>query len=98
MNSGFDATLDLLDEQTQFMSSPGEMEEVSAFSRVLMYLDRSPELIGELFRRLREKPSIPVMLILMRYLNINPVPAESSGKVDEMVEAWLRWGRDNGYQ
>lgn len=26
-----------------------------------------------------------------------PVPAESRGDFDDMVSAWLKWGRDNGY-
>lgn len=27
----------------------------------------------------------------------SPVPVESSGKMEEMAAAWLRWGRENGY-
>jgi hypothetical protein len=28
----------------------------------------------------------------------NPVPVSDVGVVVKMVEAWLRWGRENGYQ
>jgi len=27
----------------------------------------------------------------------DPVPENARGKFPEMVEAWLRWGRDRGY-
>ena len=27
----------------------------------------------------------------------NPIPESSAGKVEEMAEAWLRWGREQGY-
>jgi hypothetical protein len=28
----------------------------------------------------------------------DPVPPADAGKVDAMREAWLRWGRENGYR
>lgn len=28
----------------------------------------------------------------------DPVPAEDAGKIAKMKEAWLRWGRENGYK
>ena len=27
----------------------------------------------------------------------NPIPAQAAGNIKEMTEAWLRWGRDKGY-
>jgi hypothetical protein len=28
----------------------------------------------------------------------NPVPASSAGNVPEMIDCWLKWGKENGYQ
>ena len=28
----------------------------------------------------------------------NPVPKSVGGNIPKMVEAWLRWAKDNGYQ
>jgi hypothetical protein len=28
----------------------------------------------------------------------DPVPEEDAGRIPQMAEAWLRWGRENGYQ
>ena len=28
----------------------------------------------------------------------NPIPPSSSGNISQMVEAWLRWAKDNGYR
>ena len=28
----------------------------------------------------------------------DPVPASDRGVIDRMAEAWLRWGKENGYQ
>src|SRR5262249_60614047 len=35
---------------------------------------------------------------LMKMTGANPVPAADCGRIPRMVEAWLRWGRENGYQ
>jgi hypothetical protein len=35
---------------------------------------------------------------LRRITGANPVPPESAGNIPQMVEAWLRWAKDNGYQ
>lgn len=29
---------------------------------------------------------------------VNPVPEGDRGVIDKMAEAWLRWGKENGYQ
>jgi hypothetical protein len=29
---------------------------------------------------------------------VNPVPAEDAGRVPQMIDAWLRWGRESGYR
>jgi hypothetical protein len=29
---------------------------------------------------------------------VNPVPQESRGKINEMAQHWLRWGKEQGYR
>lgn len=50
---------------------------------ILQDLDRSG---GDWFQALRE------------ITKTNPVPAESRGKVREIQAAWLKWGREHGYE
>lgn len=50
---------------------------------ILQDLDRSG---GDWFQALRE------------ITKTNPVSKESRGKIREIREAWLRWGRDQGYE
>ncbi len=35
---------------------------------------------------------------LQRITGARPVPEDDAGNVPRMVEAWLRWARENGYQ
>jgi hypothetical protein len=35
---------------------------------------------------------------LVAITGVNPVTREDAGDIPRMIEAWLRWGRENGYQ
>jgi hypothetical protein len=35
---------------------------------------------------------------LRQITGANPIPPSSAGNIPQMVEVWLRWARDNGYQ
>jgi hypothetical protein len=35
---------------------------------------------------------------LIALTGANPVATQDAGKVDKMIESWLQWGRENGYQ
>ena len=64
------------------------------------------------YRRIVElgEPAVPLILqelhraggdwfpALRAITKANPVPAESRGKMSEIREAWLRWGREHGYK
>lgn len=55
----------------------------AALPLIFQDLDRSG---GDWFQALRE------------ITKTNPVPPESRGRMSEIREAWLRWGREHGYQ
>jgi hypothetical protein len=35
---------------------------------------------------------------LQAITGVSPVPVEDRGRIRKMTEAWLQWGRENGYQ
>ena len=35
---------------------------------------------------------------LVALSGVNPVAASDAGKVAKMIQVWLQWGRENGYQ
>src|SRR5438067_1756709 len=46
---------------------------------------------------LKERPRHWVWA-LPRITGVDPVPAADRGNIGKMTEAWLRWGREHGYQ
>ena len=55
------------------------------------------EVVPLLFRELEREPD-HWFRALHVLTGADPVPPESRGKIREMAAAWLRWGRDQGYQ
>lgn len=50
-----------------------------------------------LLRRLAKKPN-HWFVALNTITGARPVPPESRGRIKEMAQAWLDWGRQNGYE
>src|SRR5437879_3385394 len=50
-----------------------------------------------MLRDLEERPGLWVWA-LPEITGADPVPAGEGGKIAKMSEAWLRWGRENGYR
>jgi hypothetical protein len=50
-----------------------------------------------MLRELAERPRLWVWA-LPEITGANPVAAGDAGRIAKMTEAWLRWGRENGYQ
>ena len=71
-----------------------EMVNHPAYQRII---EIGEPAVGWLLERLAEKPGhwFPA---LNRITGANPVPEESQGKLKEMTEAWLSWGKLNGYE
>ena len=71
-----------------------QMTQHSAYQRIIA--------IGEpavpwLLQRLAEKPS-HWFVALNAITGAKPVPPESRGRIKEMTQAWLAWGRQQGYE
>jgi hypothetical protein len=56
-----------------------------------------PEVVPVLLRDL-EKNHTHWFAALREITGANPVPEVAAGNIPQMVEAWLRWARENGYR
>jgi hypothetical protein len=74
-------------------SSSARLAEHPAYQEII---GLGPEVIPLLLRELERQPD-HWFRALHALTGANPVPPESRGKVREMAEAWLRWGREQGY-
>ena len=55
-----------------------------------------PEAIPLILRELKKKPD-DWFWALNAITEVNPIPEELEGKIDEMTNSWLQWGRDKGF-
>lgn len=56
-----------------------------------------PAVVPALLRELEYEPD-HWFWALKAITGVDPVPPESRGKVQAMAQAWVRWGREQGYQ
>jgi hypothetical protein len=75
-------------------SSSARLAEHPAYQQIIAM---GAVVIPLLFRELEREPD-HWFRALHALTGANPVPAENRGKVREMAAAWLRWGREQGYQ
>ena len=71
-----------------------EMVKHPAYQRII---EMGEPATGWLLERLAEKPG-HWFTALNKITKANPVPEESQGKLREMTDAWLSWGKLTGYQ
>lgn len=55
------------------------------------------DVIPYLLRELEENES-HWFIALREITGINPIPSSAAGNVPKMIEAWLQWARENGYE
>jgi hypothetical protein len=60
-------------------------------------INLGPEVIPLLFKDLEENHT-HWFCALREITGANPVPEAAAGNIPQMVEAWLQWGREHGYQ
>jgi hypothetical protein len=59
-------------------------------------ISMGPEIVPLLLRDM-EQHHTHWFHALRQITGVNPVPNEASGNIPEMVDYWLKWGRENGY-
>jgi hypothetical protein len=75
-------------------SSSARLAEHPAYQQIIAM---GPEVVPLLLRELERQPDHWFRALHVR-TGADPVPVESRGKVVEMAAAWIRWGREQGYQ
>ncbi len=71
-----------------------EMATHAAYQQII---GMGPSAVPLLLRELERAPD-HWFWALRAITGVNPVPPESRGRVGAMAEAWLRWGREQGYR
>jgi len=76
-----------------YSSSSTELRSHPAFQEIISL---GTAVVPLMLRDLAERPRLWVWA-LPRITGANPVPTSDRGNIARMSEAWLRWGRENGY-
>ena len=71
-----------------------QMTQHPAYQRIIALGEPA---VPWLLQRLATKPN-HWFVALNSITGVRPVPPESRGRIQEMVQAWLDWGRQNGYE
>jgi hypothetical protein len=79
-------------DDTALLSSASDIAAHPAYKRIIELGELALPLILEDMARAPHH----WFLALQSITNVDPVPAWSRGKVDEMTRAWLDWGRVHG--
>jgi hypothetical protein len=80
-------------EQARYMSNTAQMAMLGSYQRIIgMGWDAVPLILEELQREPRQW-----FWALEAITEENPVPEEAAGKVRQMAEAWIEWGKKQGY-
>jgi hypothetical protein len=82
------------DVETGYLSSFTEIVEHPAFQEIIRL---GPSIVPFILRDLEERPRLWVWA-LPEITGANPVPACAVGNIAKMSEAWLRWGKEQGYR
>lgn len=78
---------------TQFTSSVTDRVMHEAYLRIIGMGEKAvPLLLHELEQRLDHW-----FVALSAITGVNPTTPDQRGRVKEMAEAWIRWGREEGY-
>jgi hypothetical protein len=80
--------------QTGYLSSYTDIVEHPAFREII---GLGNAVVPLMLRDLEERPRLWVWA-LPEITGANPVPPGEAGNIAIMSEAWLRWGRANGYR
>jgi hypothetical protein len=80
--------------ETAYISSSSDLVAHPAFLEIV---GMGPAIIPILLREL-EKRTGHWQRALRRITGVDPVPAADQGNIGKAAEAWLRWGREQGYE
>jgi hypothetical protein len=73
------------------------MEAASEHPAYQEIISLGPAVVPLLLRDMEEKHT-HWFIALRKITGASPIPKSAAGRIPLMVEAWPRWGKDNGYQ
>ena len=79
--------------ETRFLSSTSAIVTHPAYQRII---GLGPQVIPLILAEMQREPG-PWFWALCALTGENPVPPADQGRLPAMTEAWLKWGRDNGW-
>src|SRR2546421_198291 len=80
--------------ETGHLSSYTDIAQHPAFQEIIRM---GHQVVPLMLRDLESEPRLWVWA-LPEITGANPVPSADAGNIARMSEAWLRWGKANGYQ
>ena len=86
----------LADEWERNRPRGTDVEQMTQHPAYQSIINMGEPAVPWLLQRMAEKPD-HWFVALNAITGARPVPAESRGRIKEMVQAWLDWGRHNGY-
>jgi hypothetical protein len=81
-------------QDSAFLSSVSDMIALGAYQEII---GMGAAAIPLLLRELEQDPHY-WFWALQAITGEDPVPVEMRGNVAEMIQAWLRWGKEKGYR
>jgi hypothetical protein len=81
-------------DEIGYSSSPDELRSHWAFQEIVSMGD---SVVPLMLRDLEQEPHFWVWA-LRRITGADPVPVADRGNITKMSEAWVRWGKEQGYQ
>jgi hypothetical protein len=89
----FDRLADEWRKQTGHLSSVAKMAMHESYQQIIGMGSKAVPLMLKSLERQPEHWFWALHMIT----GADPVPADSKGKLREMAQAWIQWGRSNGY-
>ncbi|BDA71005.1 hypothetical protein CAL7716_051710 [Calothrix sp. PCC 7716] len=79
--------------EVEGISSTATMSEHPAYQEII---SMGNKIVPLLLQELKKNP-LYWLLALNKITGVNPIKPEQRGKVKQMAEAWLEWGKNQGY-
>jgi hypothetical protein len=80
-------------DRSRHMSNTAQMAMLKPYQQIIGLGERAVPLI---LQELQREPD-HWFWALEAITQVNPVPSEAAGRVQQMADAWIAWGKQHGY-
>ena len=81
------------ESEVEGMSSTAQMSQHPAYQEII---SMGTQIVPLLLKELQNNP-LQWLSALSQITGENPIKPEQRGKIKQMAEAWLEWGKNKGY-